>query len=98
MKSIKRIVCSMVSIILVNMLIIKNIAYADAIDVKPIIEYDSKYYIAVFLAIGIVVVCSMLALYAIFKRSGAKDDNNIDNNKEDYLEKEEGDIEDNGNK
>ena len=78
MKSIKKILYSILVISFFNIVLIKNFVYADIISYpRKIIKYSPLYYIAIIVIIAIVVGISILILRKIYKS------NQLEKNEED---------------
>lgn len=79
MRSIKKVLFSILSVFLLNIILIKNFVYADVIDSpREIISYSPLYYIAIIVVIAIVVGISIFILRKIYKSNQLqKDEENV---------------------
>ena len=79
MKSITRVLFSTLCFFLFNIVIIKNIVYADVIDTpRKIIIYSPLYYLIIILVIAIVTGISIFILRKIYKINHLqKDEENV---------------------
>ena len=79
MRSIKKVLFSILSVFLLNIILIKNFVYADVIDSpREIISYSFLYYIAIIVVIAIVVGISIFILRKIYHSNQLqKDEENV---------------------
>ena len=79
MRSIKKILFSILAVFILNIVLIKNFVYADLItDSTEIISYSPLYYIAIIVVIAIVVGISIFILRKIYKSNQLqKDEENV---------------------
>lgn len=85
MKSVKKLLCSILAISFVSIILIKNVVYADVYwgfeePYEPHVvfnyNYSSLYYISIIIAIAIVVGISILILRKIYKSNQLEKENN----------------------
>ena len=77
MKSVKKLLYSILAISLFNIVLIKNFVYADlVVGPQEIINYSPLYYIAMIVVIAIVVGISVLILRKIYKNNQLEKENN----------------------
>lgn len=81
MRSIKKVLFSILAIFILNIVLIKNFVYADVIfgpTVSTVISYSSLYYIAIIVVITIVVGILIFILRKIYKSNQLqKDEENV---------------------
>lgn len=81
MRSIKKVLFSILAIFILNIALIKNFVYADLISgptVSTVISYSPLYYIAIIVVITIVVGISIFILRKIYKSNQLqKDEENV---------------------
>lgn len=81
MRSIKKVLFSILAIFILNIVLIKNFVYADLIfgpTVSTVISYSPLYYIAIIVVITIVVGISIFILRKIYKSNQLqKDEENV---------------------
>lgn len=76
MKSVKKLLYSILAISFFNIVLIKNFVYADLVVApKEIINYSPLYYIAIIVVIAIVVGISILILRKIYKNNQLEKEN-----------------------
>lgn len=77
MKSVKKLLYSILAISFVSIILIKNVVYADlVVGPQEIINYSPLYYIAIIVVIAIVVGISILILRKIYKNDQLEKENN----------------------
>lgn len=81
MKSVKKIFYSVLAIIFLNMVLIKNCVYADVVGPIERITYTPLYYIAIIVVIAIVVGMSIWILRKIYKNNQLDKEENKENEK-----------------
>lgn len=82
MKSVKKLLYSILAISLFYIVLIKNFVYADVIaGPQEIINYSPLYYIVMIVVIAIVVGISVLILRKIYKNNQLEKENHEKNEK-----------------
>lgn len=83
MKFIRKMFCALVAILFFNLVLVKNIVFADIITVQDMVtDNHPLYYVLMLLIIIVIVFVSVLVLRKIYKSNqeeiGKKEDNSYD--------------------